>query len=149
MLFVRTFRPLAALTAALGFFVGSGFSQNQAATVDGLKVETNYATKETTVTGNARLTYGTVQLTADTIRYNDLTHLAIATGHFNLTYAARRLVADEGTYNLATQEIHVRNLRLGEFPVYLFGDTVDGTIDELTFTNATIFFRENASYTPA
>ncbi len=149
MLFVRNFRPLAALTAALGFFVGSGFSQNQGATVDGLKVETNYATKETTVTGNARLTYGTVLLTADSIRYNDLTHLAIATGHFNLTYAARRLVADEGTYNLATQEIHVRNLRLGEFPVYLSGDTVDGTIDELTFTNATIFFRENASYTPS
>jgi LPS-assembly protein len=117
--------------------------------VTGKKFDYNDATKESVVTGDARLTYGEVLLTADAIRYSAATNLVTATGNFVLTYGKRRLVADDGTYNLATKAIHVRNLRLGEFPVYLSGDTVDGTLDEMVFTNATVFFRENAGYTPS
>src|SRR5436189_185217 len=51
---------------------------------------------------------------------------------------ARRLPALLGTLCL-----------LGELPIYVSGDTVTGTLDELVFTNATVFFRENASYTPS
>jgi LPS-assembly protein len=106
-------------------------------------------TKETLLTGNARLVNGDTTLTADAIRYNTVTGRATATGHFVLTSGRRRLVADEGTYNLSTREINVRHLRVGEFPVYVSGDNVTGTPDELVFTNATIFFRENAGYTPS
>lgn len=106
-------------------------------------------TKETLLTGNARLVNGDTTLTADAIRYNTFTGMATATGHFVLTSGRRRLVADEGTYNLSTREINVRHLRVGEFPVYVSGDNVTGTLDELVFTNATIFFRENADYTPS
>jgi LPS-assembly protein len=98
---------------------------------------------------HARLVYGEILLTADEIRFNQKTTLATATGHFVLTYGKRRMLADGGTYNVDTKALHVRNLRLGEFPIYLSGDTVDGTLDEMVFTNATVFFRENASYTPS
>ncbi len=106
-------------------------------------------TKETLLSGNARMVNGDTTLTADAIRYNSATGVATATGHFVLTSGRRRLVADEGTYNLSTREINVRNLRIGEFPIYISGDNVTGTPDKLVFTNALVFFRENAGYTPS
>ncbi|HEX7631925.1 MAG TPA: LPS assembly protein LptD, partial [Lacunisphaera sp.] len=106
-------------------------------------------TKETVLTGHGRLVNGDTIITADTLRYNTATTIVTASGHLVLTTGKRRLVGDEGTYNLTTRELNVRNLRVGEFPIYVSGDTVSGTIDELVFTNATVFFRENASYTPS
>jgi LPS-assembly protein len=150
MLFVRNCRRLSALALACGLLAGIAHAQaGLQPQVTGKKFSYVDATKETVVTGDARLTYGEILLTADEIHYNAATGTATAIGHFNLTYGKRRLVADEGTFTLATKTIHVRNLRLGEFPVYLSGDTVDGTLDELVFTNATVFFRENAGYTPS
>lgn len=124
-------------------------AQTTRAELNGAKVTSDFATKETIVTGGARLVYADVVLTADEIRYSAATSLATASGHFVLNYGKRRLVADGGTYNLLTRALSVRHLRLGEFPVYLSGDTVEGTLDELVFTNATVFFRENAGYTPS
>ena len=45
--------------------------------------------------------------------------------------------------------LDVSNLRLGEYPVYISGESVSGTLDEMTIINATVFFRENAGYTPS
>ncbi|HEX2860957.1 MAG TPA: LPS assembly protein LptD, partial [Lacunisphaera sp.] len=59
------------------------------------------------------------------------------------------LVADEGSYDTAAGRITARNLRVGQFPIYVSGERVEGTLDEMVFTNATIFFRENAGYTPS
>lgn len=106
-------------------------------------------TKELVVHGAARLVWGEVVLTADELRYRRESNTVSASGHFILTRGARRLVADEGTYDLASGTLHVRNLRVGEFPVYVTGESVDGTFDQLVFTNATIFFRENAAYAPS
>ncbi len=106
-------------------------------------------TRELTVRGDARLVWGEVILTADEMRYRRETNTVTASGHFILTNGTRRLVAEEGTYDLATNTLHVRNLRVGEFPVYLTGESVDGTFEKLVFTNATIFFRENAAYAPS
>ncbi len=149
MPFARTRRRLSALGAGLCLFGALAHAQTDLPVLEGDKVTYSDATKETVMTGKARLTYGEILLTADEIRYQTGNNIAVATGHFNLTYGKRRLVADQGSFNLATKAIHVVNLRLGEFPVYLSGDTVDGTLDEFVFTNATVFFRENAGYTPS
>ena len=149
MSFAFTVRRLTVLGSIWALLAGLASAQTGRPEITGKKFDYNDGTKETIVTGDARLTYGEVLLTADEIRYNAATSLATATGHFNLTSGKRRLVADEGTYNLATKGLHVRHLRLGEFPVYVSGDTVEGTLDELVFTNATVFFRENAGYTPS
>ena len=145
----RARRHLFALGAALGLLAALVSAQDVQPQVTGKNFAYNDATKESVVSGDARLTYGEILLTADEIRYNAGTDTAVATGHFNLTYGKRRLVADEGSYNLKTRGIHVRNLRLGEFPVYLSGESVEGTLDELEFNNAIVFFRENAGYTPS
>jgi len=142
-------RRLPVLLGTLCLLAGPGRAQPAQLEVTGERTVYDDTTKETLLTGNARLVNGDTTLTADAIRYNTATSLATATGHFVLTSGRRRLVADEGTYNLATREINVRHLRVGEFPVYVSGDIVTGTPDELVFTHATVFFRENAAHTPS
>ncbi|MDP2138170.1 MAG: LPS assembly protein LptD, partial [Candidatus Didemnitutus sp.] len=107
------------------------------------------ATKQLVLRGDARIVYGDIILTADEIRYSRDTNSVDARGHFVLTNASRRLVADAGTYNLTTGILKVQNLRVGDFPIYVRGESVEGTFDEMVFTNATIFFREEAAYAPS
>lgn len=99
--------------------------------------------------GDARLVYGDIILTADEIEYRRDSNDVTARGRFIVTNDGRRLVAESGTYDLNTGMLRVQNLRVGEFPIYLHGESVEGTLDELTFSNATIFFREEASYAPS
>ena len=106
-------------------------------------------TKEFIFPGDARLTYGNLLLTADEIRFNDQTKTATARGHVILTRGDRRLVADAGSYNLENDTLHVRQVRLGRFPFYITGYTVDGTLENLVITNANVFFREDAVYSPS
>lgn len=106
-------------------------------------------TKQLLLRGDARLTYDDVILTADEIRYDHGSRLVTAQGQFVLTQGGTRLVADEGTYDLNTRRLKVRNLRVGQFPVYLSGESVEGTFEQLEFRNATVFFRENAAYAPS
>lgn len=145
-------RLSAVLLAASLALVAALHAQNPAAGLSSVTAEaTEYddATKQLVLRGNARLVYGELILTADEMRYDRATNLVSARGHFVLTNAGRRLVADEGTYNLTSGTLKVANLRVGQFPIYLSGESVEGTFDELTFTNATIFFRENAAYAPS
>ncbi|HEY8995515.1 MAG TPA: OstA-like protein, partial [Lacunisphaera sp.] len=149
MLLARAVRRLSALGAALLLCALTAPAQVGQPDLTGKDFHYDDATKSVTVTGNARLVYPGVVLTADEISYNSATRTATARGHLILTTGARRLVADEGSYNPETGRITARNLRVGQFPIYVSGETVEGTLDELVFTNATVFFRENAGYTPS
>jgi len=156
MLSVRVLRHLTVLAAALAFLGSVASAQvpaiGQPGEMPDLRGDnTTYddATKQAVITGNAHLAYGNIYLTADEIRFNFAQHEAGARGNVIITSGSRRLVADEGTYNTETGIITARNLRVGQFPVYITGETVNGTFDELVFTNATVFFRENAQYTPS
>jgi LPS-assembly protein len=145
-------RPARLLLACLALLLAAPLrAQAGSLTPQATGRETSYddKTKELVLRGDARLTYGELVLLADEIRYNGESQTVTAVGHFVLSTANRRLVADHGTYNLADGTLHIRHLRLGQFPIYLMGDTVDGTLDHLVLTNATIFFRENARYSPS
>ncbi len=148
MLFARAARRLSVLGAVLGLGAAA-LAQSGLPDLTGKNFVYDDATKEAVVTGDARLVYGDSVLTADEIRFNSTKQVASARGHIVITSGIRRLVADEGSYNTATGIITARNLRIGQFPVYVTGETVEGTFDELVFTNATVFFRENAKYTPS
>ena len=149
MLLARVFRFFLLSGSAFCLLATAARTQPIQPTVTSKNSEYDMATNEAIFRDNARLVYGDILLTADEIRYNQKTGVVSAAGNFVLTYGKRRMLADSGTFNVQTKAIHVLNLRLGEFPVYLSGDTVDGTLDEMVFTNATVFFRENASYTPS
>lgn len=149
MPFARAPRHLLALGAALVLSVAVARAQSHQPDLTGKDFRYDDTTKEAVITGDARLIIGELIITADEIRYNSATQIATARGHLVLSSGARRLVADEGSYNITNGWITARNLRVGQFPVYVSGETVEGTFDELIFTNATVFFRENASYTPS
>ncbi len=149
MLLARAFRFFTVTCAALCLSAALSRAQPLQPRITSDNFDSDLTTKESVFKGHARLVYGDILLTADEIRYDGKTSVATATGNIVLTYGKRRLLADNGTYNVETKAVHFRNLRLGEFPVYLSGDTVDGNLDEMIFTNATVFFREDASYTPS
>lgn len=148
MPFVRVLRRLIALGAGL-LLSASLSAQEMQPDLTGKNFTYDATTREAVVTGDARLVAGPLVLTADEIRYNAATRTASARGNLVITSGARRLVADEGSYATGTGRLTARNLRVGQFPVYVTGETVEGTFDELVFTNATVFFRENAAYTPS
>lgn len=148
MIFVRL-RPLL-LALGLAACLPALFAADAATpTITGDVVTYDMQTKENILTGHARIVYANLVLTADEMRYNTGTNQVTARGHFVVTQGSRRLVADSGSYNLTTQTFQVAQLRLGEFPLYLSGESAEGTLDEMTFTRATLFFRENAGYTPS
>ncbi len=149
MPFARAARPILALGFAAALCVGPLHAQSGQPVLTGQNSVYDDATKNVIITGDARLTLGEMVLTADEIRFNATTETAVAKGHLIITSGARRLVADEGTYQTDSGHLTARNLRLGQFPLYVSGETVEGTFDELVFTNATVFFRENASYAPS
>ena len=99
--------------------------------------------------GDVRVTAGDVLIRTEEVRYREAAGEIELPTRFILTRGARRLVADRGRYDLRTRRLSATNVRLGQFPVYVSGAQVEGTLDELTFTQATVFFRENAAYTPS
>lgn len=149
MRFARVLRRLTALGAGLLLSASALPAQEAQPDLTGKNFTFDATTREAVVTGDARLVAGSLVLTADEIRYNAATRSASARGHLVITSGPRRLVADEGSYSTGTGRLTARNLRVGQFPVYVSGETVEGTFDELVFTNATVFFRENAAYTPS
>ena len=149
MLLARAHRFFSVTCAAFCLLSSLAHAQPRQPIITSDKLDVDLASKESVFRGHAHLVYDDILLTADEIRYHQNGHDATAIGNVVLTYGKRRLLADDGTYNFETKALHLHNIRLGEFPVYLSGDTVDGTIDEMVFTNATVFFRENANYTPS
>lgn len=150
-MFRRVIRLFAALLCAAVLPAALLRAQEATRLPDATGRETVYDdhTRQLVLRGDARLVYDDLILTADEIRYDRTTNSVTAHGHFILTQNGRRLVADAGTYNLTTGTLKVQNLRVGEFPIYLTGESVEGTLDEMVFTNATIFFREDAPYAPS
>lgn len=148
-------RPAARLIALLAaVLLGAAPLAAQEARPDirGTTLELDAATPGGVVavySGDVRIVYDDVVITTELVRYREAAAEIELPARFVLTRGARRLIADRGTYDLRTRRLRASNLRLGQFPVYLSGDSVEGTLDELTFTNATVFFRENASYTPS
>ena len=149
MLLARALHLLSVFCAASCLLVPLARGQASQPTIVSDKLDADLATKESIFSGHAQLVYNDILLTADEIRYNQITHVAAATGNVILTSGNRRFLADSGSYNIETKAVHLQHLRLGQFPIYLSGDTADGTLDEMVFTNATVFFREDANYTPS
>ena len=105
-------------------------------------------TKEAVGIGNAQLTYGELLLTADEIRYNTVTKVAVARGHAILTQNARRLLAETITYRLMDGTYDVQDLRMGEFPLNITGASATGDKCAITLTEARATFHEPGPFVP-
>ena len=98
--------------------------------------EVSIRTGETIFTGNPRVDYGDIRLTADELRINFRTKIVVAVGHAVLTRGSRRLLADTITYNANDGTYEVGDLRVGDYPVYLTGSSATGNADSITVMDA-------------
>jgi LPS-assembly protein len=112
------------------------------------KTEYDLDAREWIGRGNASLTYQDATLTASEIRYRMAAGVAIARGNVILQQGPQRLLADEITYDLGKRSIDVRNLRVGSDPIYVSGDHLFGTQEDLTVENARATYREPGFWTP-
>lgn len=110
--------------------------------------ETNFTTGETILSDHPRVDYGDLRLTADEIRLNPRTHVAIALGHATLTQGPRRLLADKIVYHTDTGRFETGDLRLGEFPVYVSGTSATGDTRSIKVANARVSLTEPSAVVP-
>lgn len=109
----------------------------------------DFKTRELVFPDKARLTYGDVLLTADEVRYNSATGIAVARGHVIMTRGAQRLVADLLTYHFSDGTYEATDLRVGEFPIYLSGASATGDRDSITIKDARASMPEPGPLVPS
>jgi LPS-assembly protein len=98
--------------------------------------------------GSARLVDTGVILTADEIRFNPHTQVAMAMGHIVLDKTGDRILADAMTYDRATGDFTATNIRAGRFPYYIEGPSADGTPTEVVIHDAVVTYREPGAWQP-
>jgi LPS-assembly protein len=96
----------------------------------------------TVFSGNARLDYDGAVLLADKISYDPKAQIAIASGHVSLTRGAQRLLADELTYNLTERTYSVKDMRVGQDPLFISGSSLEGSPEKIIVHNAVITFSD-------
>ncbi len=106
------------------------------------------ATGDYALTGNARLSDGTLLLLADDIRYNLRTNVATATGRIQFTRGSIRLLADRLVYNRQDGTFTAENIRLGSHPYFVEGATASGTTNEITVLRARASYGEPGPWQP-
>jgi len=109
---------------------------------------TEYVNDETVMSGNARLVDEGIVLTADEIRFNQKTLVAVANGHVVLTRIGDRLLADQLTFKRSDGTFTATNLRVGRFPYYIEGPRAEGGKTEVIVHDATVSYREPGAWQP-
>jgi LPS-assembly protein len=112
-------------------------------------ISIDYTTGDLVAPTNAKLVDTDLLLTADQIRFNQRTQVAVATGHVVLTRVGDRILADAVTYNGSDGSFTATNLRIGRFPYYIEGKTAEGTRTEVVVHEATVTYREPGKWQPS
>ena len=141
-------RRLALIFTALAALVPLRAAEPQADLSADSKIAYDDATGDLVAKPNARLSDQDFLLTADEIRFNEKTQIAVAMGNVVLTRIGDRLLADELTYNRANRTFTARNLRAGRFPFYIEGPRAEGSQTEVVVHDATVIYGEPGRWQP-
>ena len=117
-------------------------AQEPEASMNADRFETDGATGDLVMTGNARIDDRGIFLKADQIRYNPKTLVATARGNVELTRGPRRLLADEIVYRRQDRTFNITRVRMGEHPLYVSGREASGTLENIRLTDATVTYQE-------
>lgn len=140
---LRSAFPILFLLAALATAHGQGIDLTS-----DKPIQYDDATKEVVALGGARLVYGEYTLVASEIRYNQETGVATARGGITLTHGNVRVLAESGDYSTGDGVIHLHNVKAGMTPIFLKAESAEGTVREMTFTNAVVNYGEPGPMTP-
>lgn len=92
--------------------------------------------------GNARLEDNRYTLVADEISLDQSKMLAEASGAVELNYENLRILSPYASYDYHNDYFHAQDTELGYFPYYLCAGEVEGTRDNLTLCDTTLFYGE-------
>lgn len=110
-------------------------------------------TGQTTFTGHARWTGkwkgSNFLLTADEIQDLQRANTIVAIGNVTVTTSDQRLLADRLEYNRVNGNFTAQNIRVGRYPVYIQGESAEGTLDEVTIHKAIISYTEPGRWKPS
>lgn len=101
-----------------------------------------------TAEGNAVFIDERGRLEADKIVYNRLHNRVEAAGNVVVSQAGFRLITDWLNYDIEERRFQTGRFRAGYPPLFLEGDSFEGTPDEIDFSNVTVHFREPTPGSP-
>lgn len=111
-----------------------------------MPIEFNNETKDLIARENAELITPQFSVQADQLTLNQKTNIATAEGNVRLSYRASRILTQRAEYDIKAKRIHAEQLRAGLNPLYLKGNSVDGTPEGMVINNATLYFVEPDPY---
>jgi LPS-assembly protein len=101
-----------------------------------------------TAEGNAVFIDGQVRLEADKIVYDRNRNRVEAEGNVAVTQAGFRLITDWLNYSIEERRFQTGRFRAGYPPLFLEGESFEGTPDEIDFSKVTVYFREPTPGSP-
>lgn len=99
-------------------------------------------------TGNAVYEDENTRVEADTIEYNRIDDQINATGNVRVTREGMRLLTEGLVYDAKTKRISSGKFRAGYPPLFLEGESFEGTLEEIDFSKVTVYFREPVANSP-
>ncbi|MCF3652007.1 LPS-assembly protein LptD [Synoicihabitans lomoniglobus] len=138
------------LTAAVAG-TGGAFAQTAVAPTPNITAEDSvldFANRTVVFRGNAQVSFGDLKLAADEMEWQRDSNLVIARGHAVVQRGDLRLLAEELTYHTLDRSYTVTDLRFGRAPLYFSGGMVEGTAEQLIFTDAVVSFGEPHPWSP-
>lgn len=99
-------------------------------------------------TGNAVYEDENTRVEADEIQYNRVLDRIDATGNVRVTREGMRLLTEHLEYDAKTKRVTAGKFRAGYPPLFLEGDSFEGTLDEIDFSKVTVYFREPVENSP-
>ena len=98
--------------------------------------------------GNAVYEDENTRVEADKIQYNRILEQIDATGNVRVTREGMRLLTEHLIYDAKTKRVTASRFRAGYPPIFLEGESFEGTLDEIDFSKVTVYFREPVENSP-
>ncbi len=99
-------------------------------------------------TGNAVYEDENTRVEADTIEYNRIEDRIDASGNVRVTREGMRLLTERLIYDAKTKHVSAGKFRAGYPPLFIEGESFEGTLDEIDFSKVTVYFREPVANSP-
>ena len=105
-------------------------------------IEFDEETQRLVARGNAELVHEDFFFKADEISFLQSENSVEAIDRISLTQDSMRLVADRISYQISDRSFESGSFRLGERPLYLVGDSLEGNPDQIQFMRNILYLNE-------
>ena len=103
-------------------------------------IEFDEAEQRLVARGDAQLDFGDSRISADRIIYYQEYEIADAIGDVTISKDGYRLIAERLSYDIQENVFSVDNIRTGQWPIYISGESAGGTVDNTFFEDITIYY---------